>query len=190
MRKKVKLIDKPSLRIHIDYDHLTVGELGNILIRLQAALRSVAGLSPREYDGRYYREQPRFIASSVSTKDSIDIYTLLSIMSNIASLPETITIWRRRASEFYHRLKVAILYMTYGETESQDIDTDFSGLRIEVTRGRVNLELERQFINEMTDRQKSSIENLIWSFTGPAKNVVIGDEESEITLQWPEEDND
>lgn len=61
MRRKIQPIDKPSLRIHIDYEYLTVGELGNILIRLQAALRSIAGLSPGEYSGEYAREQPRFI---------------------------------------------------------------------------------------------------------------------------------
>jgi len=48
--KEIKAIDRPALTLHIDYDHLTVGELGNILIRLQAALRSIAGLSPGEYD--------------------------------------------------------------------------------------------------------------------------------------------
>ena len=67
MRKELKVIETTSLTLHIDYDHLTTGELGNILIRLQAALRSMAGLSPGEYYGEYSYAQPRFIISSVNT---------------------------------------------------------------------------------------------------------------------------
>ena len=45
MRKAITCIEKPYLSIHVDYDYLTVGEIGNLLIRLQALLRSLAELS-------------------------------------------------------------------------------------------------------------------------------------------------
>ena len=87
MRREIKIIEKPSLTVHICYDHITVGELGNIFVRLQAALRSIAGLSPSEYDKRYSYAQPRFITSSVSTKKSIDIAILLAILSIAMQTP-------------------------------------------------------------------------------------------------------
>jgi len=71
MRKEVAIVEKPLLTVHIDYDHITVGKLGNALIRLQAALRSIAGLSPGEHSGKYYEEQPRFVISTVHSKQSI-----------------------------------------------------------------------------------------------------------------------
>jgi len=190
MRKKVKVIDKPSLKIHIDYNHLTVGELGNILIRLQAALRSIAGLSPGEYDGRYSREQPRFITSSINTGYSIDIAIILAILSLAASMPNAINNWMRITTEIFRRFKIALLAMVRGEIESEDNNIEAEGLRIEVTRGKIDLEASRPFLDELSPATRKALGNLIWSLTGPSRKVNIGDEESEISLQWPEDDEE
>ena len=190
MRKKVKIIDEPSLRIHIDYDHLTVGELGNILIRLQAAVRSIAGLSPGEYDGRYSKEQPRFITSSIYTKHSIDIAVLLAILALALSIPGAIYTWKRFATDVFRWFKTTLLAKAQGEIKNPEDDIEIEGLRIEVTRGKIDLEASRLFLDELTTKQRKAIANFLWSLTGPARRVVIGDDESEISIQWLEEDKE
>lgn len=190
MRKRVKVIDEPSLRIHIDYDHLTVGELGNILIRLQAALRSIAGLGPGEYDGRYSKEQPRFITSSVHTKQSIDIAVLLAILSLALSIPGAIYTWKRFATDVFRWFKITLLAIGRGEIKNQEDDIESEGLRIEVTRGTIDLEESRPFLDELTSKQRKALANFIWSLTGPSRRVDIGDDESEISMKWPEQDKE
>lgn len=187
MRKEIKTIDRPSLTVHVEYDHLTVGELGNIFIRLQAALRSIAGLSPGEYDGRYHSEQPRFVTSTVHTKDSIEISLRLAILSLALAIPGAIYTWQHFSADVFRWFKVVILAMGHGEIEDPNGVT--KGLKINITRGEINLSASRQFLDSLTPKQKRAISNFIWSLTGPARKVFIGDDESEISIQWSEEDN-
>ena len=200
MRKKIKTIDRPALTLHIDYDHLTVGELGNILIRLQAALRGVAGLSPGEYDGRYYREQPRFVTSYISTKNSMDIILLLAILAIGLQAPSGIRDWSKIASEVFRRFKVAILAIVRGDIKSADdeyqqdepfpLEAGEEFLKVAVTRGKIDIEMDRPLLDELTSMQRRRLVDFIWSLTGPARRVTIGDDESEISLEWTDEDKD
>lgn len=187
MRKKIEVIEKPTLSVHIDYDHLTVGELGNILIRLQAALRSIAGLSPGEYDGRYSEEQPRFVASTVHTEKSIEISVVLAIIAIVMGLPGAFYTWQRFGSDVFRLIKIAIFALAQRKIKYPERGTEIKGLRVKVTRGKI---IEDELItlkNRITLKQRKSIVNLLWSLTGPAKKVVIGDEESEISIEWSEE---
>ncbi len=196
--KEIKAIDRPALTLHIDYDHLTVGELGNILIRLQAALRSIAGLSPGEYDGRYYREQPRFVTSSVSTKNSIDLTLLLAVLAIVLQSPSAVSDWSKFSAEVFRRFKVAILAIVRGDIKSLDEESQqdemlptedgAESLKVVVTRGEIDIELNRPLLNELTSMQRRRLANFIWSLTGPARRVKIGDDESEISLEWTDED--
>jgi len=198
--KEIKAIDRPALTLHIDYDHLTVGELGNILIRLQAALRSIAGLSPGEYDGRYYREQPRFVTSSVSTKNSIDLTLLLAVLAIVLQSPSAVSDWSKFSAEVFRRFKVAILAIVRGDIKSLDEESQqdemlptedgAESLKVVVTRGEIDIELNRPLLNELTSMQRRRLANFIWSLTGPARRVKIGDDESEISLEWTDEDKD
>jgi hypothetical protein len=185
MRREVKIIDKPSLVVHIDYDYITVGELGNVLIRLQAALRSVAGMSPGEYDGRYYKEQPRFVTSVVHTKQSIDIDLVLAILAVAMAAPGAVYMWRRFASDVFRWFKATILGMGRGQVKDTEDSIDFEGLKIEVTKGKIDLEASRPFLKKLTPKQKRAIANFLWSLTGPARRVDISDDESEISIEWP-----
>jgi len=178
MRKEVKIIEKPSLAVHICYDHITVGELGNILIRLQAALRSIAGLNPGEYDGRYYEEQPRFVISAVHTKQSIDIELLLAILAVAMAAPGAFYMWSRFASDVFRWFKAAILHM----------GPELEGLKIEVTKGKIDVEASRAFLDKLTKRQREAIATSIWALIVPAQTVAISDDESEILIEWSEED--
>lgn len=205
MRREVKIIEKPSLAVHICYDHITVGELGNILIRLQAALRSMAGLSPGKYDERYSYAQPRFITSSVSTKKSIDIAVLLAVLSIAMQAPNAIDEWRRLSTEVFQRFKIAVLALSRGDIEAPEAqekpDTLEYGwreilppessrklLRVEVTRGKIDIELHRPWLEELSNMQRRRLWNFLWSLTGPARSAEISDDESEISIKWPEED--
>jgi len=190
MRRKIQLIDKPSLRIHIDYEYLTVGELGNILIRLQAALRSIAGLSPGEYSGEYAREQPRFITSFVNTEKSIEIGVVLAVLAIVMQLPQAIPFWRNFTAETIRRFKLALLALVSGEGKTPEDITETEGLRIEVTRGKIDFAASRRFLQELTEGQRNRLANFLWSLTGPSRKVSIGDEESEISIYWPEYDDD
>lgn len=200
MRKEIKAIEAPSLTLHMDYDHLTVGELGNILIRLQAALRTIAGLSPGEYDRRYSSAQPRFITSSVVTKHSIDITLLLAVLAVALQTPSAVSDWRNFSTEVFRRFKIAVLAMVRGEikdTETREklrglesgqiemLPTEGSGesLKVAVTRGKIDIELSRPFLNELTIMQRRRLANFIWSLTGPTRKVDIGDEESQISIE-------
>ena len=187
MRKKIQTIDRPSLTMHIDYDHLTRGEFGNILIRLQAALRSLAGLSPGEYDGRYYKEQPRFVTSTAHTKQSIDIRLLLAILATGMSAPGAFDQWSRFASDVFQWFKIAILAMGQGEIKHPEEGTGIEGLRIKVTRGIIDLQVSRPFLDELTTKQRRAIANFLWSLTGSARRVDISDDQSEISIEWSEE---
>ncbi|MBA7621821.1 hypothetical protein ES703_29189 [subsurface metagenome] len=188
MRKKIEIIDRPSLTMRIDYDHLTVGELGNILIRLQAALRSIAGLSPGEYDRRYSVGQPRFITSAVSTKKSIDIGVQLAILAIIMAAPGAAYAWSRFGTDVFRLFKTTLLAMIQRKIRQSEDDIEIEGLRVEVPRGEIDIEASRKFLDELTPRQQRAVQNFLWSLTGPARKVNIGDDESEISIEWTEED--
>jgi hypothetical protein len=182
-RRDVRLIEKSTLSVHLDYDYLTVGELGNMLIRLQSALRSLAGLAPGEYAGKFRREQPRFVASSVITKESIDIQLLLTILFFAAEAPMAISHWSRFASEAFRRLKMAIVAIIRGTVDHPETDSAGQGIRIDITRGEIDLRASRQFTQEeLSEDQRRKVTDLIGSLMGPANRVVIGDEESEVTI--------
>lgn len=206
MRKQMKAIDRPSLMVHIDYNHLTVGELGNILIRLQAALRSIAGLSPGEYNRKYSYAQPRFITSSVSTKHSIDITLILAVLALALQTPGAINDWRNISTEVFRRFKIAVLAMARGEIEAPEtqekpgildyhqvemlpLEDSAESLKVVVTRGKIDIDLDRPLLDELTDKQRKSLANFIWSLTGPSRKVIISDDEAEISMEWPESDD-
>ena len=73
MRKKISVVEGPALIMRMEYGHLTVGELGNALVRMQAALRSLADIGPGQSAWKYSSAQPRYIASSINTGSSVDL---------------------------------------------------------------------------------------------------------------------
>jgi len=197
MRKKLTVIEKPSLTLHLEYSHITLGELGNILIRFQAALRSLAGLSPGEYDGRFSNVQPHFITSSVSSKHSIDVTLLLAILSTARQAPSLINECSNFTAEVFRRFKIAVMAMVQGKIEvpkSQDnqestefgeVDKEGEGaFKVEVTKGKI--EMSRAFLDELTPTQRRKLFNFLWSITGPTSRVDIGNEESQLSLDWSE----
>jgi len=60
-------------------------------------------------------------------------------------------------------------------------------LRVAVTRGKINIEIDRPFLDELTSMQRRRLAGFVSSLTGPAQRVIIGDDESEISLEWTDE---
>jgi len=198
MRQKLAVIDKPELRVHMEYEYITVGELGNILMRLQAAIRAVAGLAPHEYDEEIAVARPRFIVSSVMTKGSVDVYLVLAVATMVASTPGWINDWTPIATNIFRRFKVALLALGRGElpdseadqnrysNEPEEVSTLQEGLVIEVTGENIEIKAQRDFLSTLKPSQRHAIENLFWSFKGVVRKVDIDDHESELSIRLSE----
>ncbi len=169
MRNAITSIENPYLSLHIDYDYLTVGETGNMLIRLQAVLRSLADLSL----GR--REQPRFIVESIETKGAIDLLIKLSILTITAQIPQNIAFYRDVATRAFHRFKVSTIAIAEGR-----------GLEITVTRGGIDYLQSRRLLEELSLRQRKKLNDFIRALLRPANSLIIRDEDSEILLKRPD----
>jgi len=197
MRSNLKVIDE-NLQVHIEYDFLTIGELGNILIRLQAALRSLAELSPRDYNPRYSYAQPRFITTSIDTGNSVDINLSLAVLSIVMSSPSAMRDWQSFAREIYRRLKMAIFAIAEGEiqhTKREDIgDNERSaredvqrirdeGINVNVRRGNIQINASEESLNELNSREVEALLNLLISFRRSANKVVISDKDSSISIE-------
>jgi hypothetical protein len=169
LRKAITCIEKPCLSLHIDYDYLTVGETGNILIRLQAVLRSLADLS------RGRREQPRFIIESIETKGAIDLLIKLSILTVTAQIPQNLAFYQDVATRAFHRFKVS----TTAIAESR-------GLEITVTKGGIDYRQSRRLLEELSLRQRKKLNDFIRALVRPDNSLVIRDEDSEILVKRPD----
>ena len=165
MRKAITCIEHPYLSIHLDYEYLTVGEIGNLLIRLQALLRSLAELS------RGGREQPRFIVRSIQGKNSTDLVIVLSILTVAASILQHAALYRETAAKTFRQFKLSALAATAER-----------GLKTTVTKGEIDPALARQSLEELSPKQRKKLNNFLRALTKPAHGVLIGDEETEISL--------
>jgi hypothetical protein len=169
LRKAITRVEAPYLSLHIDYDYLTVGEMGNILIRLQAVLRSLADI------GRGQREQPRFIISSIKKAHSLEIVVMLSIITVTASIPQNLTFYREVASKAFHRFKMSATAFAKGR-----------GLEITVTKGKIDYRQSQKLLEELSLKQRKKLSDFVRALTRPANSVVIRDEDSAVTLKSPE----
>ena len=168
MRKAITCLEQPYLSLHIDYDYLTVGEMGNILIRLQAALRSLADLS------RGRREQPRFIIKSLETRHSLDMLVVLSILTVTAAIPQNLDFYREVATKALERLRVSATAIA-----------EKRGLKVTI-QDRTGLKTSPKPSEELAPKQKKKLEDLMSALTRPANSIIIRDEVSEITLTRPD----
>ena len=169
MRKAITHVEAPYLSLHVDHDYLTVGEMGNILIRLQAVLRSLAEL------GRGQREQPRFIISSIKKTHSLEIVVMLSILTVTASIPQNLSFYRKVATKAFHRFKMSATAFAKSR-----------GLEITVTNGKINHRQSQKLLEELSLRQRKKLSDFVRALTRPANSVVIRDEDSAVTLKRPD----
>ena len=169
MRKAISRVEAPSLSLHIDLDYLTVGEMGNILIRLQAVLRSLADL------GRGRREQPRFVISAIKKTRSLEIVVVLSILTVTASIPQNLTFYREVAGKAFRSFKMSATALA----ESR-------GLEVTATKGEIDHRQSQKLLAGLSLKQRKKLSDFVSALIRPANSVVIRDEDSEITLKSPD----
>ena len=180
MRKEVFPIKEIHSKLYIEYDYITAGELGNILIRFQVATRSVAGFGSDKYG--YLDGRPLILASTVQTKHSIEAELIVGIVGLVMIAPQAIEQWVRISSPCFHRLRgvlYALINREYGGNRELEIPT---GLTINVTKGTINIYDWKEFLDTASDKDIMRLEYLIQVLFGPAKQVVLGDDDSEITI--------
>jgi hypothetical protein len=168
LRKAITCVEKPYLSLRIDYDYLTVGETGNILIRLQAVLRSLADLN------RGRREQPRFVIESLETRGAIDLRVKLSILTVTAQIPQNLAFYQDAAGRAFQRFKV----LAAAVAESRELE-------ITVIRGKFDRQSPR-LLEELSQRQKKKLNDFFRALLRPANSLVIGDQDSEIQIKRPD----
>jgi hypothetical protein len=169
LRKAISRVEAPSLSLQIDHDYLTVGEMGNILIRLQAVLRSLADL------GRGRREQPRFVISAIKKTRSLEIVVVLSILTVTASIPQNLTFYREVAGKAFRSFKMSATALA----ESR-------GLEITVTKGEIDHRQSQKLLAGLSLKQRKKLSDFVSALTRPANSMAIRDEDSEVTLKSPD----
>lgn len=186
MRQKITTIENSLLKLHYEYDFLTLGEIGNILIRFQAALRALGGLHPKEYNGQYSSEKPRFVISSVNTGKSIDFDTLLALTSIALTLPGSVQTWTTFSKLIYRRFKLGLIALIKGEADNES-GIHSQGLTIKINKGETELKFSQSELDSLTSLQRESLANFVWSLIGPGKNLNISDIDSDIDIHFPYE---
>lgn len=193
MRKRLAKIEEPTLNVHLDYDYLTVGEIGNILIRLQAALRGVAKISRRE--------EPRLVMSSARTEKSLDLAVQLAIVAIVMGAPAALYEWRRFGTDMFRLFKAAMIAVGRGEIKSQERESQNRNehyeevpespsepvgehIKISILRGEKEIEQSWPLLTQMESKTIRSVEYFLWSLEGRTFRVVIRDDESEIVIEW------
>lgn len=166
MRKAVTGIESPYLSLVIDADYLTVGEIGNILIRLQAVLRILADLS------RSRREQPRFIVKTLKSRRHWEILVLLSILSLTAAIPQNLDFYREVAGRAFTKLKLAIIALAENR-----------GFTVEATKGELDLKLAHELLDGLSPRQRKKLGDFALALTRPASRIVIREDALEVVIK-------
>ena len=168
------------MRLYIEYDYITVGELGDVLVRYQAATRSIAGFGRAKYAG--LEERPLLLVSSIQTKTSIDVGLIVAIIGVVMMAPAGLRRWGQITRAGFHRLMVALYARIKGEHTGVSQLERRSDLVVSVTRGSVDVHAEKEFIETMSEEQKRALGSFLRALFGPAKRVVLGDEDLEITI--------
>jgi len=170
-----ELIDASSMRVHIDYEYLTAGELGNQLIRLQSAARSLVGIGRERW--RYdLQGEPHIVVKSFHTEHSAEYWLALANLAATVSQP----LWAPFALLMWRRLIAAIYFFIKGELpQQQSYDPS-----VQVTLNSGSEEDLRIFLrpDSLTKEQLQKAKSLVSSLIYPANKVSLKHENIEITI--------
>lgn len=187
IREDWTLIEKPQLVIHLDYKHLTAGDLGNTLIRLQACVRSLQGLTAKRYVDKLDGE-PHLVIHSFRTGQSADLWVAVAgLIFNIAVQPYwndfAKLAWRRLIAATYFAIKGELPGTEPSQIPSQEIDAHLSRGNEEDLRLEVNL-------NKLDKDQAKKLSDFISSVIYSSNSVRLSDEETEVTIIKKSRDED
>lgn len=98
-----------TVKLHLEYNQMTVGELSNILRHWQALLR-VAWMEVYESEHDHDAPKPRILISAASTDNSFDLiseYAIPTVMHSAAVFGPLIN-WPRQAITVYNFIKAKL----------------------------------------------------------------------------------
>ena len=179
MRGKWTLVDKPQLAIRLDYEHLTAGDLGNTLIRLQACIRSLQGLTGKGYVDKL-QGKPHFVIRSFRTEKSAELWvSVAGLMFSVVIQP----IWNEFARLAWKRLIAATYFAVKGELPSSGQSrTLLEEAEANLLRGEE--EDLRMVINldKLDEEQARKLSDFVGSIIYSNRSVHLSDEENELII--------
>ncbi|APV44154.1 Uncharacterized conserved protein YegP, UPF0339 family [Dehalogenimonas formicexedens] len=141
MESRWNMQDGPWLYTHMEFEYVTAGELGNILVRLQAALRGLMDLKAGpDYSG------PHFIVKSIHTEHSVEF--ILGVASLVAQVSQPV--WYPFAEVAWRRILSAIYLIATGKYVA-DIGVVPRGTEVEITQGSesdLELNIKEEYLTE------------------------------------------
>lgn len=178
MREDWIFVKYPQLRLFLRYRYLTVGEVGNILIRLQACVRSLERLGPRGYVSKLQGE-PRFVVSSFYTKDSAEIVIGIAGLVLMVTQP----LWNDFAKLAWRRLIATAYFFFKGELPGQKkpgIPPDEFEARLQ--RGTENDLWMMVNMNKLDEQQRRKLADFVHSIIYVTDFVRLEDDETELVI--------
>lgn len=170
-----ELIDASNMRVRIDYEYLTAGELGNQLIRLQSAARSLVGISRMRWVNRL-QGKPHLVVKSFHTEHSAEYWLALANLAATISQP----LWAGFAILMWRRTIAAIYFLIKGELpQQQSCDPSVQVTLDSGSEEDLRISLKP---DSLTKKQLQQIESLVRSLINPANKVSLKHEGIEITI--------
>lgn len=179
MREEWTLIEQPQLVIHLDYEYLTAGDLGNTLIRLQACMRSLEGLRGKGYVERL-RGEPHFVVHSFHTRQSVEMWVAVAgWIYSVAIQP----IWNEFARLAWKRLIAATYLAVKGELPSSQ-QSWIRPEEVEATLSRGNEEDLRMVVHldKLDKEQARKLNDFVGSMIYSNRSARLSDEETELII--------
>lgn len=179
MQKEWTLIDEIPLDLLLDYDYLTAGDLGNILIRLQACVRSLSGLArKRRLD--YLQGEPHFVVKAFTSKSSAEFWLAVAALGYSVALQP---LWSEFARLAWKRLIAAVYFAIKGELpQHKSLRSLPEEAEVKLTKGyEENLRMEVN-LSELDPDQAEKLAHFIGSIIYPTKYAYLRDEKNELFI--------
>ncbi len=179
MKREWELVDKPQLNIFLEYHYITVGDLGNMLIRFQACTRSLLGMG-RKRRLNHLQGEPHFVAKSFYTKESAEFWIAVAAIGYSVVIQP---LWQEFAKLAWRRLIATIYFAIEGELpRHESLDFLASETEVKLTKGtvedlRIAVDLER-----LNEQQANKLADFVWSVIYPTNSAYIRDEETQLYI--------
>jgi len=171
-------VDRPQLGLFLNYRFLTAGEADNILIRLQACVRSLERLGPRGYVSKLQGE-PRFVVSSFYTKGSAEIALAIAGLA----LAVTQLLWYDFAKLAWRRLIATVYFFLKGELPGQrEPGLPPDEFEMKLLRGAEDDLRLVVNLNELDEQQRRKLADFVYSIVYPTDSVRLNDDQTELVI--------
>lgn len=167
------------LRAFLDYKYLTAGEVGNMLIRLQACVRSLEKLRPKAYV-KELQGEPRFVVYSFYTKGSAELaIAIAGLVYSVALQPfwndYAKLVWRRLIGATYFFVKGGLPGQREAGLPPEEFKTELQRGSEDDLRVAVNLRV-------LDEEQTRKLADFVYSVIYPTNYVTLEDDETELVI--------